>query len=183
MAISEFFPKTHSKYDNPTYFYEQICNAVCAGNKTESVGTKLHTIRANYTFWEKRIDEVKAGNAVLVIYSWTGKPYRSTTQNLFVFGKRTVEITEFVCQKFDTMKDNRLYILLKDEVEIGVQKIKFSRDIFHPYIEHYLGSELTLWIEELARNDGLTPNDWLGWFKNYDLSQSMAIICFTKFRY
>jgi len=32
-------------------------------------------------------------------------------------------------------------------------------------------------------NDGLTSNDWLEWFKNYDLSQTLAIIHFTKFRY
>lgn len=38
---------------------------------------KLHTIRANYPLWEKRIKEVQAGRAVLSIRQWTGKPYRS----------------------------------------------------------------------------------------------------------
>lgn len=38
---------------------------------------KLHTIRANYPLWEKRIKEVQEGRAVLSIRQWTGKPYRS----------------------------------------------------------------------------------------------------------
>lgn len=36
---------------------------------------------------------------------------------------------------------------------------------------------------ELARNDGLTLDDWQEWFRGYDLSKPMAIIHFTKFRY
>ena len=38
---------------------------------------KLHTIRANYPLWEKRIKEVQDGRAILSIRQWTGKPYRS----------------------------------------------------------------------------------------------------------
>ena len=38
---------------------------------------KLHTIRANYPLWEKRIKEVQEGRAVLSVRQWTGKPYRS----------------------------------------------------------------------------------------------------------
>ena len=38
---------------------------------------KIHTIRANYPLWEKRIKEVQEGRAVLSIRQWTGKPYRS----------------------------------------------------------------------------------------------------------
>ena len=34
-------------------------------------------------------------------------------------------------------------------------------------------------------NDGFTLNDWEAWFsnKNYDLSEQMVIIHFTKFKY
>ncbi len=35
----------------------------------------------------------------------------------------------------------------------------------------------------LARNDGLSLEDWEAWFKDYDLSKPMAIIHFTPFRY
>ena len=36
---------------------------------------------------------------------------------------------------------------------------------------------------ELAHNDGLSFEDWKEWFRGYDLSEPMAIIHFTKFRY
>ena len=61
---------------------------------------------------------------------------------------------------------------------------------------HYIGFELnaeyyekamkrikSVTIYDLAANDGLSTNDWLDWFKNYDLTKPMAIIHFTKFRY
>lgn len=35
----------------------------------------------------------------------------------------------------------------------------------------------------LAKNDGLTFDDWYYWFRGYDISQPLAIIHFTKFRY
>lgn len=38
-------------------------------------------------------------------------------------------------------------------------------------------------IKELAKNDGLSIDDFEAWFKNYDLSEPMVIIHFTKFRY
>ena len=40
-------------------------------------GEKIHTIRANYPLWEKRIKEVQEGKAILSIREWSGKPYRS----------------------------------------------------------------------------------------------------------
>ena len=38
---------------------------------------KLHTIRANYPLWEKRIKDIQEGHAVLSVRQWSGKPYRS----------------------------------------------------------------------------------------------------------
>jgi len=40
-------------------------------------GEKKHTIRQNYEFWKKRIDEVNAGKAILSVRQWSGKPYNS----------------------------------------------------------------------------------------------------------
>ena len=35
-------------------------------------------------------------------------------------------------------------------------------------------------IEDLAKHDGLSFEDWREWFKGYDLSEPLAIIHFTK---
>ena len=113
---------------------------------------KIHTIRANYPLWEKRIKEVQEGRARLSIRQWTGKPYHS----------KQVEIAT-----------------LTAENGVGLQKLEFYNNtlglchIGIVYQRKY----------ELAYYDGLSFEDWEEWFKGYDLSEPMAIIHFTKFRY
>lgn len=66
ITLSQHFLATHKRAGEPTDFKEKFLN-----------GEKIHTIRANYLLWEKRIKEVQEGRAVLSIRQWTGKPYRS----------------------------------------------------------------------------------------------------------
>lgn len=35
----------------------------------------------------------------------------------------------------------------------------------------------------VAKNDGLSLDDWRSWFKDYDISKPLAIIHFTSFIY
>lgn len=66
LMLSQVFPKTHNKAGMPTEFKEKVLNK-----------KKIHTIRANYHLWERRIKEVQEGRAVLAVRQWTGKPYCS----------------------------------------------------------------------------------------------------------
>ncbi len=95
LMLSAAFPKTHSNRIYPTYFKERFllgqgcpdCSVPqdLSGENISNCNScvracsfpKLHTIRANYPLWEKRIKEVQGGRAVLSIRQWTGKPYRS----------------------------------------------------------------------------------------------------------
>lgn len=95
LMLSEVFPKTHSRAGQPTYFkYKFVLGQGCPNcttpqdlsgmNISECNGCvracsfpKLHTIRANYPLWEKRIKEVYEGRAMLSVRQWTGTPYRS----------------------------------------------------------------------------------------------------------
>lgn len=113
ITLSKHFPTTHKRAGEEINSKEKFLN-----------GEKIHTIRANYPLWEKRIKEVQDGRAVLSIRQWTGK------------------------------------------------RLRF------PYID----SEWTTMVS-LVQNDGLSLNDWVDWFGGYDLSEPMAIIHFTKFRY
>lgn len=115
---------------------------------------KIHTIRANYDFWAKRFEKIAAGEACLSIRQWVGKPYgKGSTQR---------EITRF------TREDG-----------IGIEKLTFEAGLFYcPRIGSHIAT-----TNEIAVNDGLSVEDWLSWFKGYDLSKPMAIIHFTKFRY
>lgn len=168
LMLSEFFPKAHRKAGLVTCFkYElylgQGDNLDCAtpqglsgfnlSNCKNCIGKtkKLHTIRANYPLWEKRIKEVQEGYAVLSIRQWMGKPYRS----------KQVEIAR-----------------LSAEDGVGIQKLELTND----FSECIVGDHRYSYVS-VAKNDGLHHADWLDWFSCYDLSKSMAVIHFTKFRY
>lgn len=115
---------------------------------------KLHTIRANFGLWALRIAEIKAGRAVLSIRQWTGKPYRSKQREIARMSK---------------------------ESGIGIQAVLFPDLTNTPPI--IIGALDKTGLSEVAHNDGLSFEDWQEWFKTYDLSKSLAIIHFTKFRY
>ena len=159
IMLSAVFPVSHSKAGTPTGFKERVLRAVCKTGERylSDIRPKMHTIRANYPLWKKRIEEVERGNAVLSLRQWTGKPYRS----------KTVEIAR----------------LTKDD-GVGIQKLQFDKDkdsmcslALYDVDGHFPSHRL------LANNDGLSVEDWREWFKGYDLSEPMAIIHFTKYRY
>ncbi len=66
ITLSRYFPAKHSKAGEPTNFKEKFLK-----------GEKLHTIRANYPLWERRIRDIQEGKAYLSVRQWTGKPYWS----------------------------------------------------------------------------------------------------------
>lgn len=77
ITLSRHFLANHKRAGEETHFKEKfILGQGLTGYNTPSMA-KLHTIRANYTLWERRIKDVQEGRAVLSIRQWTGKPYRS----------------------------------------------------------------------------------------------------------
>ena len=66
ITLSEKFPTTHTRKEQETDFRRLFLN-----------GNKIHTIRANFPLWEKRIAQIQKGEAVLSVRQWTGKPYQS----------------------------------------------------------------------------------------------------------
>lgn len=155
LTLSSAFPSTHPRAGEPTEFKERLRK------------TKLHTIRANYGFWESRFRHIEAGEACLSIRQWTGKPYYS----------KQVEIAR----------------LTKDD-GIGLQRLDFYKDEPGRIAVGFGISDPDRGPEDwehvayptecnLANNDGLSLRDWKDWFKGYDKSKPMAIIHFTPFRY
>ena len=152
ITLSRHFLANHKRAGEETHFKEKFLLGQGLTDYDTPSMAKIHTIRANYPLWEKRIKEVQDGRAVLSIRQWIGKPYRS----------KQVEIATL------TAKNG-----------VGVQKLEFYNNtlglchIGIVYQRKY----------ELAYHDGLSFEDWKEWFKGYDLSEPMAIIHFTKFRY
>lgn len=96
----------HPKSGKPTFFVDRFISH-----------EKIHTIRANYALWEKRIKEVQECRAIISIRVWKDKPYRSPQ----------VEIAKLSCI------DN-----------VGIQKIEFTPDLSECIIEgkHYNCSDV-----------------------------------------
>lgn len=143
ITLSRQFLAKHSKAGEPTNFREKLY-----------AKEKLHTIRANYPLWKKRIKEVQEGKAVLSVRQWSGKPYCS----------KQIEIARL------TAKDG-----------VGIQKLCFPNRLT-AWVD-YPEKRLSVDFKYLAENDGLSLADWCDWFRHYDLSKPLAIIHFTKFRY
>ena len=156
ITLSQVFPTTHPKAGIPTGFQHKL-QAALNGWKDHAF-IKLHTIRANYPLWAKRFEQIERGEACLSIRQWSGKPYAS----------RQVEIAR-----------------LTKEDGIGLQKLLFPRDRdgVHSLSLFYIEGTKDTTSEVLANNDGLSVPDWRDWFRTYDLSQPLAIIHFTKYRY
>ena len=160
--LSQVFPADHPKAGRPTGFKNKLQAAL--NGWSDLTFAKLHTIRANYPLWAKRFEQIERGEACLSIRQWMGKPYRS----------KQVEIAR-----------------LAKEDGIGLQELTFYKE-YRLSPARYTLENFEIdgkWHEGntrmLAENDGLTLKDWEAWFGNpkYDLSEPMAIIQFTKFRY
>lgn len=153
LMLSKEFPATHPRKGEPTGFRDKFLAAI---KQIEGGWWKLHTIRANYPLWAKRIAEVQRGEAVLSVRQWSGKPY---------------------CSKQITIAT------LTAEDGVGLQQLTDLDTNAYGFYPCVRVDKRNIDKLLVAQNDGLSLEDWLSWFKNYDLSKPLAIIHFTKFRY
>ncbi len=105
IKLSRHFLKGHPRASEPTYFVEKFLKGqgMYRAEIDEEFGRllfpKIHTLRANYEEWARRIEEVQTGKAKLCVQYWHGVPFRS---------------------KVGTICD------LTAEHGVGVQKVEFS---------------------------------------------------------
>ena len=160
LILSKTFPATHPRKGEQTEFGLALKNTLDFWRHDlaplDMLFCKLHTIRANYLLWKKRFEKIERGEACLSIRQWEGKPRHS----------KTIEIAR-----------------LTKEDGIGLQKLEFETDAICPLYHPIIDGKPRCEAETLAANDGLCFVDWQCWFDQYDLSQPMAIIHFSKFRY
>jgi hypothetical protein len=87
LMVAKSFLKGHPRAGEPTDFAKKILN-----------GEKIHTIRGSFENWEKKVNEVNAGDAILSVRSWTGKPYRTPQETICEFKKLGIERTSVLKQ-------------------------------------------------------------------------------------
>lgn len=143
ITISKVFPCYHPKKGEKTGFVVKMINK-----------EKKHTIRGNYQFWKKRIDEVNAGNAILSVRQWLGKPYYSNQHQLFKYCKGEVGI---------------------QKCSVGI--INGNEPFIHVNDVHVAWETMNA----IIANDGLEKQDFCDWFKKP--IKDGCIIHFTDLRY
>lgn len=145
ITISRVFPTKHINAGEPTNFHSKIIR-----------GHKIHTVRSNYAWWSKKIDEVNAGIAVLQVREWSGKPYNSPQTTLITYTK---------------------------DSGIGYEPVRMAADAFNRdiYVLRSGGRDYMIGNIAFAANDGLTLEQFNSWFgpKKFE----GIIIHFTSFRY
>ena len=91
-------------------------------------------------------------------------------------GQAVLSIREWTGKPYGSPQKELARLTASDGV--GVQALKFT-DLMQPTLIN--GEKVEL--PDLARHDGLSFSDWYYWFRKVDLTQPLAIIHFTKFRY
>lgn len=80
ITVSTHFPAWHPRAGEETGFVDKILK-----------GEKIHTLRLNKDYWEPIAKKVNAGEAVLSLRHWRGKPYRSKQQEFKQLTKLGIE--------------------------------------------------------------------------------------------
>ena len=156
LMISEYFPAYHPQAGKPTHFEEKIRYALTGEEYDDYGAKKFHTIRENPELWMKRIAKVNAGEAVLSVRKWSGKPYRSKQHELFLFDK---------------------------DSGLGVQKLINSLSVWLLGEPDSDECNKVIKINDLSINDGLSEHDFRYMLADYDMKTPKAVIWFTSKRY
>jgi hypothetical protein len=107
LSVSKVFPSNHPRSLEPTLFKTKILNY-----------SKIHTIRKNYKYWQKRLSTVNEKTGYLSLRQWKDKPYYSKSEefqklykvgfeklqkvnNQWYIGKEKLNIDEKIISKND----------------------------------------------------------------------------------
>jgi hypothetical protein len=121
---------------------------------------KITTIRENYDLWARRAEKINAGEAILSLRQWSGKPYRSKQVEflkLEKIGVQRIKITNVVSDVFGDPIVRKHHSL-----QVIIDKVRLINSLF------------------IVKNDGLNEQDFKWWF-NKDIDG--VIIHFTDFKY
>ena len=127
-----------------------------------NAGKKLHTIRANYDLWKVNEEKMRTGNYYLSVRQWSGRPYHS----------KQIEVAQI-------------------KTSITVQRIMLTNnpDAEQEPISAIIDGKALSYegCKALARNDGLSIQDFREWFFGKELEHISTfegcIIQFTDFKY
>ena len=130
------------------------------GFRDKILVTKNHTLRMNTALWEARAEEINTGQAILSVRQWSGKPYEP--------GSHQEEILQLT--------------------HLGTQRIRLSynktKRLWEGFVS-YGKYEKRVNLARLAKNDGLSVEDFEQWFRLQPEGKDLSpvILHFTDMRY
>lgn len=125
--------------------------------KLES-GEKLHTMRGNYNYWAEKAEKINAGDMELSIRQWLGEPFNSHQYEIAT--REHLNIQRYEGYWYKEQRE-------KGELPTFLIDGKLHED-----------------VAQLAKNDGLSLEDWLEWFFKKTEKVEGVILHFTDdFKY
>jgi len=187
ITVSRTFPATHPRKGEKTLFVAKITEMLRSTAERQILAPKLHTIRVNYPLWKKRFEKIESGEACLSLRYWSGQPYRSKQIEFAVLTREDGIGIQKITMRREQLQDHVLYgARILDNGDLWPNNLTGENIIQCP-------------VDTYARNDGLTPDDFIAWFaptfekalKKYGIfayystamEMEFAVIHFTKFRY
>ena len=163
LLVSRMFPGTHVQAGSPTHFVEKICKAL---------GKEPPVPYGGWDAWEVK--------ALL-----NAAPKLHTIRlNYDLWKKRFDEVnagTAYLSLRYWTdlpyKSPQEEFLQLHNTDGIGIQKLSFPLGVF---IDDY---DADVSIKDIAKNDGLSWEDFKSWFGEIKYGSEFVIIHFTDFRY
>lgn len=120
-------------------------------------GKKIHILMDRFETWRERIRQVKEGSAFLSIRYRTGNSEKS----------RQVEIKQMKAI---------------DILYLEVRRLEWRTDcvLVASHLPHLM---YRVPYRDIARNEGMTEEDFRDWYKDADPKEPLALIHLTPFRY
>lgn len=198
LMVSRVFPAYHPRAGEDTFFKVKIKAEnqpefpVCFNHMNDSMlkdvyqppstglldlmySPKIHTIRENYDLWAKRAEKINAGEAVLSLRQWSGKPYNSKQVEFLRLQKIGVQRVGIEITKA------RPVPLAKEMLRLLKVTIDGKRHGSIPLAPNIEVPQFDLeYLKKIAHNDGLNDYDFKHWFKK---NMDGVIIHFSNFRY
>lgn len=158
LTLSTVFPVGHSRAGSPTYFKEKVT-------------AKEFPVIIEHRHGHSTIINGRKLHTIRANYPLWEARFTEIQR-----GEAVLSIRQWSCAPY---RSKQVEIArLSSEDGIGIQLLKLT-DLTNPTCIN--GRQVDL--PSLAFNDGLNYGDWQEWFKGYDLTQPLAIIHFTKYRY
>ena len=161
LTVSRFYQKGHAREGQPTFFVEKICNAlgVLKSSALPVYNTDVAMCVGKKKHTIRMGQRWKIGDDIS-IRVWSGLPYRSKQIEIAV--TKVANIFNFQIIQKET------------EWEFFINGIKVGSNV-HQIMQKNL-------LPTIAKNDGLTVNDFLSWFrpKKYPFHFAGQIICWSN---